>query len=342
MELKLGAAIKKLRTDKGVTQEALADYIGVSFQAVSKWETDTTMPDITLLPKLAVFFGVRIDDLFSVNTDDELERIDHILWHEGLTDESYSYAKHTLDSILRSNENDVGALKRYAQLYMIQNGKNNRAACKMLEKAMVSAPLDEQIFFIYRQICGGDNYSVRSGNDGFIRVCEPYAKKYPENERLREQLADAMIEMRYFDRAEEYIALMRAHGQSALADIFSGDIELARDNIASATALWLSVDTHDHKGQYEVGERFNRLGDYDSAIKCFENSFAAAEVPRNLSAVYSLAFLYAKLGRNEKAIESWRLILDVLASDYKITDGEEANWPKREIEKLEKNYIASN
>ncbi len=39
MEYTLGAAIKKLRTEKGVKQEELAEYLGVSFQAVSKWET---------------------------------------------------------------------------------------------------------------------------------------------------------------------------------------------------------------------------------------------------------------------------------------------------------------
>lgn len=121
MELKLGAAIKRLRTEKGITQEALADYVGVSFQAVSKWETDTTMPDITLLPKLAVFFGVSIDDLFSINTDDELERIDFMFDNEKLTDENFLYTKRTLDLILRDNENDVGALKRYAWLYLSKN-----------------------------------------------------------------------------------------------------------------------------------------------------------------------------------------------------------------------------
>lgn len=64
MELKLGSILKKLRNEKGVTQEEVADCAGVSFQAVSKWETDTTLPDITLLPKLATFFGVKIDDFF--------------------------------------------------------------------------------------------------------------------------------------------------------------------------------------------------------------------------------------------------------------------------------------
>ena len=67
MELRIGAAIKKLRTNKNVTQEQLADYLNVFFQAVSKWETGVTVPDVQLLPKLAVYFGVSIDDIFAVD-----------------------------------------------------------------------------------------------------------------------------------------------------------------------------------------------------------------------------------------------------------------------------------
>ena len=75
MDINLGRIIKQLRAEQSITQEELAEYLGISFQAVSKWETGTTLPDITLLPKLAAFFGVRIDELFSVSHDDELERI---------------------------------------------------------------------------------------------------------------------------------------------------------------------------------------------------------------------------------------------------------------------------
>ena len=93
MDINLGNVIKRLRTEQGVTQDALAEYLGISYQAVSKWETGTTLPDITLLPKLAVFFGVRIDELFSVNHEDELERIDGMLQRESMTDQNYAYAK---------------------------------------------------------------------------------------------------------------------------------------------------------------------------------------------------------------------------------------------------------
>ena len=59
--MELGKKIKQLRTNKGVTQEALATALGVTYQAVSRWENETTMPDISLLPQISVFFGVSID-----------------------------------------------------------------------------------------------------------------------------------------------------------------------------------------------------------------------------------------------------------------------------------------
>lgn len=59
----LGSRIGEFRKKKGVTQDQLAEYIGVSSQAVSKWENDLSCPDITLLPQLADYFNVTVDEL---------------------------------------------------------------------------------------------------------------------------------------------------------------------------------------------------------------------------------------------------------------------------------------
>ena len=115
MNLKIGTQIKKLRLARGMTQEAVAEYVGVSYQAVSKWETGVTLPDIALLPALATLFGVRIDGLFCVDRTDELARIDSILYREKLTEESFSYAKSILESMLGEKEDDAEALKRNAE-----------------------------------------------------------------------------------------------------------------------------------------------------------------------------------------------------------------------------------
>ncbi len=64
MSLSLGKKISELRKEKGITQEELADKLGVSPQAVSKWENDLSCPDIMSLPDIADIFGITIDELF--------------------------------------------------------------------------------------------------------------------------------------------------------------------------------------------------------------------------------------------------------------------------------------
>lgn len=61
----IGDTILKLRKRKGVTQEVLADFIGVTKTSVSKWETAVTMPDIQMLPLLASYFEVSVDELIN-------------------------------------------------------------------------------------------------------------------------------------------------------------------------------------------------------------------------------------------------------------------------------------
>lgn len=73
MEMNLADKLKSLRKEKNVSQEKLAQYLNVSFQAVSKWENSNTYPDISLLPDIARFFGVTIDELLQAEKIDEKE-----------------------------------------------------------------------------------------------------------------------------------------------------------------------------------------------------------------------------------------------------------------------------
>ena len=76
MTLKIGQNIRKLRTAKGMTQEKLSEYLGVSCQAISKWESGNGYPDIELIPALAGCFNVTADDLLGVDTGRSREVID--------------------------------------------------------------------------------------------------------------------------------------------------------------------------------------------------------------------------------------------------------------------------
>lgn len=62
-KMNIGNVISKRRKDKGITQEELAEYLGVSKPAVSKWESGQSYPDIMLLPVIASYFDISIDEL---------------------------------------------------------------------------------------------------------------------------------------------------------------------------------------------------------------------------------------------------------------------------------------
>ena len=85
MDLKIGNKIRSLRKKRGLTQEQLAENIGVSFQAVSKWENDIALPDIVLVPVIARFFGVSTDEILSYDSKEKDEEIKNIV------DEAYKY-----------------------------------------------------------------------------------------------------------------------------------------------------------------------------------------------------------------------------------------------------------
>ena len=64
----IGNRIAKLRKENRLNQETLAEKLGVSAQAVSKWENDQSCPDISLLPLLANTFGITVDELLTGNS----------------------------------------------------------------------------------------------------------------------------------------------------------------------------------------------------------------------------------------------------------------------------------
>lgn len=71
MTKRLADNIKRLREAKNVSQERMAQALNVSYQAVSKWETGKSLPDITLLPQISRYFGITIDALLMAEQLDE-------------------------------------------------------------------------------------------------------------------------------------------------------------------------------------------------------------------------------------------------------------------------------
>lgn len=80
MSIKMGEKIRALRKRKNISQEVLAQYLGVSFQAVSKWENGDNLPDVVMIPAIASFFEVSTDELFDFNRLETERKIQQACW----------------------------------------------------------------------------------------------------------------------------------------------------------------------------------------------------------------------------------------------------------------------
>lgn len=104
-EINIATMLIRKRKEKGVTQEQLADYIGVSKASVSKWETGQSYPDITFLPKLATYFNISIDDLMGYSPQmakEDIRKVYHKL--------SLDFATKAFDDVLVEC---FGVIKKY-------------------------------------------------------------------------------------------------------------------------------------------------------------------------------------------------------------------------------------
>ncbi|MBQ8292660.1 MAG: helix-turn-helix transcriptional regulator [Bacilli bacterium] len=75
MTIKLAENLQLLRKEKGLTQEALAEVFGVTSQSVSKWELGLSCPDITVLPEIAEYFQVSIDELMGYKPSSSINSV---------------------------------------------------------------------------------------------------------------------------------------------------------------------------------------------------------------------------------------------------------------------------
>lgn len=113
MDLTIGNEIKLLRKKHNLTQEQLAEYLGISFQSISKWENNIALPDITFVPSIAAFFGVSIDELFNY----ELKEINDKV--EAIRDEAYKYR--CKEDFQKAKEILLEGLKKYPNNEVLLN-----------------------------------------------------------------------------------------------------------------------------------------------------------------------------------------------------------------------------
>lgn len=105
MNLRLGRVLQEKRREKQITQQELANFMNVTKTSVSKWENDQSYPDITLLPLLAAYFDMTIDELLNYEPQLSQEEIQHL----------YTSLQHTLKE--RSGAEAWATLQRLTKRY---------------------------------------------------------------------------------------------------------------------------------------------------------------------------------------------------------------------------------
>lgn len=330
MELKIGAAIKKLRTERGITQEELANRMGVSFQAVSKWETNATTPDIAILPQLALFFGVSIDTLFSMNKDDYIERISKMIRDEySIAPENFLWAERYLKGLLSEEKQNNNARILLVELYEHRENRDSLMCGRLCEEGLLIEPSNIALI--------GKLTRIREKRDESDRLIDFFEALYSKNKQ-NDILAEILIELYIkHGRCDEAASLILSLKQRPVFDVYRGDIELASGDKDKAICIWRSAATanqSDSKLLFMVAERFKSIHDVDAALQYYQQSYEAAPAPKELDALYAQAFLYTMIKKNANAIDVWKRIIKSLAEDYGVKDGECVDWAKREIQKL--------
>ena len=147
--MKIGKTIKDLRRENNMTQEMLAERLNISVSAVSQWEMEKTMPDISMIPILMDVFDVTADTLLGINDKDVDEYVESVIKQ---ADESYKRFEHIeqyklIKQLYEKYPNRLDVMSFYAfTLYETAYGENEDRLDKCIEicKHILDRSLDDK------------------------------------------------------------------------------------------------------------------------------------------------------------------------------------------------------
>jgi transcriptional regulator with XRE-family HTH domain len=195
MKLTIGTNIRELRRKHHITQEQLADKLGVSYQSVSRWENDTCYPDMELLPALSRIFSVSIDHLLGVSEEDKNDKVIELLkLFSKAANEPWD--RETLISVIVALRRDYPECLSIVQMFELSVQKGLYRDPAVLAELRLTA--DELIMhtpdvWIHDQIV---LYMARMEDDAHI---EDFLRKYAS---VTDLSRDVLLQNRYQTRME--------------------------------------------------------------------------------------------------------------------------------------------
>lgn len=186
--MNIGAKIKLLRKEKKVTQEALAEYLHISSQAVSKWETGASSPDIDLLPKLAIFFGTSLDNLLDYHQSEIDAAVEALVAESGKGGKDPAASEAFLRKALEKYPNHELLLTCILEMMQEQNAEGSRSA-EIIEigERILSCSTDDEMRIDVLRILAETYHSM-----GEQAMAEFYLAKIPGLHFLYYEIAAAI------------------------------------------------------------------------------------------------------------------------------------------------------
>ncbi|MBP3569371.1 MAG: helix-turn-helix domain-containing protein [Lachnospiraceae bacterium] len=340
--MEFGAKIKTLRNKRGITQEALVKSMGVTPQTVSKWENDITMPDVALLPELSIFFGITIDELFSLTAEKKMERIDNRIYESDLIAETEAnQMEETLKEIGKNPEHKAEAYKLIAVLHNHQAEVHRRIAAEYARTAMELEPCNRDIISEYTNACGSylPDWDCRN-HHALIQELQEFVKKHPESRSASMWLLDNLIADGRLKEAatelERFITLddtFRCTLYRALLAQAKGDKDTElkcyqelEEQYADTEEEWLV--------QFSLADMDAGAERYEEAIRHYKKALELQPAPKYTDMPESMAHIYEIMNEKQKAVECYQLALRIIKEDHGIIAGEEVERINRCIKKL--------
>ena len=338
MNIEIGAKIKQLRLSCGMTQEQLGTELSVSAQAVSKWESGTTMPDIQLLPEISVLFGVSIDELFSMSDESKMDRIENMIDNMHFIPEKvFSDSEKFLKEKLSDEKTKAKATLVLGELYSKRIEEYRELASELGKNALLLNPDEKRAHNVIFDADNGPYSDYNATNHvKTIDFYKDFLEKHPENPRTYLWLMDLLLADGRTEEAAEYLWKMDKIEHSFRTDLYLGLIAKEECNLPKALEHWEHMTKEfDYWLSWSCkGDLFARLCRFDEAIKFYGHALEIQEPPRYMDIPESMSCVAEAIGNYEKAIEYRKKAIEICESDWHITEGEWVDYHKREIERL--------
>ena len=339
--MELGNKIKSLRLKAGLTQEKLADELNVSFQAISKWENNVCAPDIAMLPKLSVFFGVTIDELFDLTSAQKLSRIENMLEMEH--ELPYNTFVETIDFLKEQLEVYEDKGKIYGMIAHVYHHRVVSDCDKVAEYAKKSMREKPEVKDCQWLLDKAEGAVVADWNFAnhlkTIRFFMEQVENHPGIARNYLYLMDNLLGDNRTEEAKKYLEIYRTLDgckeflvpyYEALIATAEHDVVLAEQKIGELKANYAK----DEGALFAVADYYATQCNYEEAIRYYEMCYELDEKPRFYDPLHGIALIYEIQGGYADAVKTYDRIVQNLAEEWNFTEGETVNVILREKQRL--------